>query len=386
LNEAFIKWNEYVGMHPKAAVYHRAEWLRIIAESYGHKPYFLAAYREHGGHNRNLGPLGNKRAEERLKVESLTMNSRIDNRHLVGVLPLVGMRNIIFGRSLTSIPFFDVAGVLADDAECEKMLVIEAKRIAAETRLERLDLRHAEPMPWLENNTKSDHERETAESAIRVSGNKVRMLLELPDSSEKLMKSFKSKLRNQINKPLKEGLTCSCGGLDLLEEFYRVFLINMRDLGSPVHSMRLIQSVLENFPKESQIFIVRQNKKALAGSIVLKFKTTLWNPWASSLREYSSLSPNMLLYWGMLEYAIESGLRFFDFGRSTQGEGTYRFKEQWGAKPKPLYWYTISSREEHGEISRADSKAMSRAVEMWKRLPIPVTKVLGPRIRKSISL
>jgi serine/alanine adding enzyme len=386
LKEVFTKWNEYVGKHPQAVAYHRAEWLSIIAESYGHKPYFLAAYRENGGYNQTPGSLDNRRAEEGLKVESLAMNSRMDNRHLVGVLPLVAMKNIIFGRSLTSIPFFDVAGVLADDPECERMLVFEAKRIAAESQLDRLDLRHAEPMTWLEESASSGRERETGGGVVRAAVNKVRMVLELPDSAEKLMKSFKSKLRSQINKPLKEGLAYSCGGLDLLDEFYRVFLINMRDLGSPVHSKRLIQSVLENFPAESHIFIIRQNQKPVACSIVLKFKSTLWNPWASSLREYSALSPNMLLYWAMLEYACDRGFKFFDFGRSSLGEGTYRFKEQWGAKPKPLYWYVISSKEEHGDLGGDDDKKMGVAVEMWKKLPIPITRFLGPRIRKFISL
>ncbi|MEZ5583585.1 MAG: GNAT family N-acetyltransferase [Candidatus Competibacteraceae bacterium] len=62
-------------------------------------------------------------------------------------------------------------------------------------------------------------------------------------------------------------------------------------------------------------------------------------PWASSLRKYNSLSPNMLLYWSVLEFACKKGYRIFDFGRSTPGEGTYRFKEQWGAKPVQLYWH-----------------------------------------------
>ncbi len=52
---------------------------------------------------------------------------------------------------------------------------------------------------------------------------KVRMHLTLPESADMLMKSFKSKLRNQINKPLKEGLTSRAGGVELVEDFYRVF-------------------------------------------------------------------------------------------------------------------------------------------------------------------
>lgn len=53
----------------------------------------------------------------------------------------------------------------------------------------------------------------------------------------------------------------------------------------------------------------------------------------------------MLLYWAMLEYACDQGYRQFDFGRSTPGEGTCRFKEQWGAKSHQLYWYQLSGKK-----------------------------------------
>ena len=44
--------------------------------------------------------------------------------------------------------------------------------------------------------------------------------------------------------------------LELLDDFYDVFLINMRDLGSPVHSKKLMKNVLEEFPDKARIVIV----------------------------------------------------------------------------------------------------------------------------------
>ena len=44
---------------------------------------------------------------------------------------------------------------------------------------------------------------------------------------------------------------------------------------------------------------------------------------------------------------------FFDFGRSSEGEGTYKFKKQWGAKPTPLVWYdSIEKRKTKTEPSQ----------------------------------
>ena len=161
----------------------------------------------------------------------------------------------------------------------------------------------------------------------------------------------------------------------------------MRDLGSPVHSKKLMQAVLEEFPEKSKIVMVYKDDIPLACSLIVGFKGTLANPWASALREYSRFSPNMLLYWSMLEYASDNGYTLFDFGRSSPDEGTYKFKEQWGAKPTTLHWHYISLGG--GKVNDNKTTAKSKygnAIRYWQKLPVPVTKIIGPRIRKYISL
>ena len=117
------------------------------------------------------------------------------------------------------------------------------------------------------------------------------MLLGLPKSPDELLNSFKSKLRSQIKKPVKEGLTAKTGGLEPLDDFYEVFSINMRDLGSPVHSKAFIGGVIEQFSAESRICTVYRERQPLACGIIIGFRDTLHNPWASSLREYGRLQP-----------------------------------------------------------------------------------------------
>ena len=94
----------------------------------------------------------------------------------------------------------------------------------------------------------------------------------------------------------------------------------------------------------------------------------------------------MLLYWSMLEYACENELEYFDFGRSSPGEGTYKFKEQWGAKPTPLHWHYISLNCESIDEETSEKSKFERAIRYWQKLPVPVTKIIGPMIRKHISL
>jgi serine/alanine adding enzyme len=212
------------------------------------------------------------------------------------------------------------------------------------------------------------------------------MLLRLPASSETLRKSFKAKLRSQINRALKQGFTSRVGGLELLEDFYKVFVVNMRDLGSPVHSVKLMRHCLIAFPEHARIIMVYRSTEPVAAALVIGFRNVLRNPWASSLRKYASLGPNMLLYQRMLEYACDRGYEVFDFGRSSPGEGTYRFKEQWGAVPEPLYWHYLSLDGRMLDPVDDVKAGFETAMRCWQRLPLIVTRIIGPRIRKHISL
>ena len=185
---------------------------------------------------------------------------------------------------------------------------------------------------------------------------------------------------------MKDGCEANIGGSELIDEFYRIFAVNMRDLGSPVHSKRLFVKVFEEFGDQARVFLIRKEGVAIAGSIVIGYKDTLYNPWASSMRKYSQLSPNMLLYWRMLEYACERGFAHFDFGRSTPGEGTFKFKEQWGSASQTLNWSYVLLGGGSTLVVDKEGPMFGTAVECWKRLPMFLTRVVGPRIRKHIGL
>ena len=376
-------WDSYVNSHPEATLYHLSGWKHVIGKTYGHKTYYLRAVKSdklrivtHQGnaHNNPINP---------------SKTTKPANT-LVGLLHLVHLKHFLFGNSLISIPYFDLGGILADDKDVEAALLAEAFVLGRKLKVKKLELRHKEPLSCLANRSKLppliNIEYSAVNSVFQDRSHKVRMLLKLPESSEILMKSFKSKLRSQIKKPIKEGLFAKTGGLELLNDFYHVFTKNMRDLGSPVHSKKLIQNVCEAFPDRSRIVIVYQDKQPMASSLVVGFKDTLENPWASALREHRRLSPNMLLYWTMLEYACDNGYKFFDFGRSSSNGGTYKFKEQWGAEPAPLAWDHVSFNSRSTDNAVSDKPKFGKAIRYWQKLPVSITKIFGPLIRKHIGL
>jgi CelD/BcsL family acetyltransferase involved in cellulose biosynthesis len=113
-------------------------------------------------------------------------------------------------------------------------------------------------------------------------------------------------------------------------------------------------------------------------------------PWASTLAEYNSLAPNMLLYWTIQSHLCETGARQFDFGRSTFGEGTYKFKKQWGALPVALDWREWDAQgvpERAAPVAKGGGSSLRPLVEsVWQRLPLVVANGLGGRLRRYITL
>ncbi len=176
------------------------------------------------------------------------------------------------------------------------------------------------------------------------------------------------------------------GGGELIDPFFKIFSINMRDLGSPVHSRRLFQEICGQFPESVKIGVVNHENTPVAAGLIFRFRDTVEIPWASSLKKFNKFSPNMLLYWSFIEYGCDQGFKYFDFGRSTPDEGTYRFKEQWGAFPVPLYWYTLTLNGHDIGNNRSDKSRYERLIQYWKRLPLPISNIIGPLIRKHISL
>jgi FemAB-related protein (PEP-CTERM system-associated) len=208
---------------------------------------------------------------------------------------------------------------------------------------------------------------------------KVAMILELADDSDSQLARFSAKLRSQIRRPAKEGFSCRIGGAELLADFYRVYAINMRDLGTPVYPLAFFQAVLRE-AKRHAVVVVERSSQPAAAAIVLHHRETVEVPWASSLREHNRFSVNMLLYWRCIEWALAGGARRFDFGRSTRDGGTYRFKLQWGAEPCQLVWhYWMRDAGPVPNLSPSNPK-YAAAIACWRHLPLAITNWLGPRI------
>jgi FemAB-related protein (PEP-CTERM system-associated) len=328
-------WDEYVRTTPEATVCHAFSWRFIIERCYGHSPVYLLARKE-----------GTVR----------------------GILPLFLVKSRLFGSSLSSLPFLDYAGICADTDGLADQLQCRALQLVRQCGADLLEMRQC---------------RRAVGEGVRL--DKVGMRLDIACGGAELWRSLSPKVRNQVRKAQKSGLEATVGGPEHLDEFYSVFATNMRDLGSPVHSRKFFDAMVSMFGQNVKVTLVRHGNKVLAGLICLLFKETASIPWASSLKQYNSLCPNNLAYWTTIEYVAGQGYKCFDFGRSSVNSGTYHFKRQWGAAPVQIYWQTLAPNGNTPTSLSADDFKLKFAMEMWKRLPVAVTAVLGPAVRKYIT-
>jgi FemAB-related protein, PEP-CTERM system-associated len=323
------EWDALVRRSPGWTHFHLHGWRSVIGRVFGHDCIYLAA--------------------------------RTDDGHLAGVLPLVRVKSVAFGHYLVSMPFLNYGGPLGTERAITA-LAEHAAEVARRDGVKLLELRSRAPLPV----------------RFPTSHRKITVLLDLPGDADVLWKQLDAKVRSQVRRPRKEGVTVRFGASEV-GPFFNVFSRHMRDLGTPTQPLRFFEAIAEQFPDDAWFGCAYHQGRAVAAGCALRWADEVEITWASALVEYKRIAANMLLYWSFMERAIDDGARVFNFGRCTPGEGTHRFKLQWGSRDEPLWWYDLATRPGTTTPSPKDS-GYAWGPRVWKRLPVSVATVLGPRI------
>ena len=327
------EWDDFVRLQRGWTHFHLHGWREVMRSALGHETIYLAS--------RNGGALS-------------------------GVLPLVRVRSALFGHYLVSMPFLNYGGPLGE-RDAVRALVAEAVALAEAGGAKLLELRSAQELPL----------------ELPVSHRKVTVVLDLPGDGEALMKAFPAKLRSQVRRPEKEGVTYAFGA-DQVGSFFEVFARHMRDLGTPTQGRRLFEEIARRFPEDAWFGCAWLGGRPIAAGAGFRWGTEFEMTWASALAEFNRTSANMGLYRAFMERAIAEGCTRFNFGRCTPGSGTHRFKLQWGGREEPLWWYQRTRDGEEASTPSPDHGAFSWGPRLWKRLPVGVATALGPRVVRLI--
>jgi serine/alanine adding enzyme len=326
-------WDEYVQNEELSSVYHLSGWKDLMARTFGLRSHYLLA----------------KEGDD-----------------VLGVLPLLHVKSRLSGHFLTSMP----GGMCARDLQVAAALLGRAKELVRSAGAKYLILR--------------DGQRKWDLPDLATDENHCLLVVELSADQEQVWRGLKKRARQLTSQAMRAGLEV-VNGTEIFEQLYPIYSRAMRDRGTPTLGLGFFSEILTEFPGLFEFLAVRRKDRFLGGGFVTPWRDTVYCTWGGMLRQYYDLRPNHLLYWETLKYGVEGGFHWLDFGRSRYESGTFVFKQAWGGKPRPLYQQYYLNGLTHPPAVGAGRKADPKYrvfVDLWKRLPLPVTEVLGPQLRR----
>ena len=329
------EWDGFVGEAPSATFFHLSGWKDVAERAFGHRTFYLVARR--GG-------------------------------RVTGVMPLTRIRSFLFGHSLISNAFCVHGGPLFEDENTRDRLLHEAIRIARETKADGVESRssHGAGDEW------------TARCGMYATFRRP-----IAATAEENLKMIPRKQRAMVRKGMANGLLAETD--DSAARLHHVYAESVRHLGTPVFPRRYFELLKERFASACDILVVTKDGRAVAGVMNFYFRDEVLPYYGGGTREARALAANDFMYWEVMRRACETGRKAFDFGRSKIGTGAYDFKRNWGFSPTPLtYSYCRLGAREMGALNPLNPK-FSLAIKVWQRLPLPLTKVIGPAIVRSLG-
>jgi FemAB-related protein (PEP-CTERM system-associated) len=338
-------WDDFVAAHAEATFFHRAAWPRLITAVFGHRDRSVLA---------------------------------LQDGAVVGILPLSQMRTLLFGHSLVSLPFCVYAGPLVADATAGRALLAHARSQLAATGAQALELRGLDPLPadWLD--TPADW---PVRDDLYVTFRKP-----IGHDDEANLKAIPRKQRAVVRKGIERGLTGTAGaGAADIDTLHRIYSESVRNLGTPVFPRRWFRALAEAFGDACDVVTIRDGDTPVAAVLNFYWRDEVLPYYGGGTAQARACHGNDFMYWEVMRRAAARGVRLFDFGRSKHGTGAFAFKKNWGFEPRKLaYRFHLGPGQAIPEHNPLNPK-YRLMIAAWKRLPLPVAGLLGPRLVRGLG-
>ena len=330
----FDAWNDYVHVAEDATFFHLAEWQTIFDKVLGHRTYYMLA----------------KQGSE-----------------IAGIFPLVHVKSRLFGSALISVPFSVYGSVLANDASVKAALIENAVKLGQQLKVDYVELRELQDsgLDW-----------ETKD--LYVTFRKT-----LLPTEEENFKAIPRKQRAMVRKAIDSGLTSAWDSN--IDRFYAMYSESVRNLGTPVLAKKYYQALFDIFADKCSVLTILNDDEPVSSVLNFYFKDQVLPFYGGGTTAARACKANDFMYWELMRLSVEQGIKIFDFGRSKNGAGSYRFKKHWGFEPQPLYYrFHLINATQMPDLSPVNPK-LQLAVKMWQKLPLPVSRTLGPIIARNLG-
>jgi FemAB-related protein (PEP-CTERM system-associated) len=311
---------------PGGSPFHLSAWRRAVERCFGHQPCDLLA---------------------------------IEDDEPVGVLPLMRCRSPRGRSTLLSMPYGVYGGALGTRPEVALALTRRAVEQARSERVRRLELRCVEA-PELEGLVPHDLY--------------ATVLRELPAAPEQVLASLPKKARAEARKAReRHGLQLREGPW-YLDDLVRLFHRNKRALGSPGLPRRFFAELARQLAPDVRVHAVHAGHAPVAAVMSFVWRDTLLAYYAGSAEGADrELSASNFMYMALQEWAVEQGLRRFDFGRSRKDSGAFQFKRHQGFEPLDLPYRVLLVGDRRPPSFTPSNPRTRWLRETWSRLPLWAT-------------
>lgn len=330
------RWDDFVDNCSKGTFFHLSGWKNVIETVYGHQCHFLYA---------------------------------LQNDEIVGVLPLVEQKSRLFGHALISTPFCVYGGVAAESEAVMTFLEQQAIDIAQNLAVDYLELRY----PFARKNPQL-----TQKCAHSTFG------CELAADDAAILAQVKKKQRAVIRHSLKNDLSWRVD--DDTATAYRVYSESVRNLGTPVFPAKYFDALKQEFGDQCEVLTVEHDAKPVSSVLSFYYKKQVLPFYGGGLHAARGLKSNDFMYYQLMCHSKDKhDCDYFDFGRSKDDSGAFKYKRSWGMEPAPLFYqFHLVKAQALPNLSPNNPKYQF-FIKMWQKLPVWLSNRIGPFLSKYLG-
>lgn len=333
------RWDAFVTDHPFGWLYHLSNWQNVLEQSFSQMTGHYFALLDH-------------------------------NRTIRAGLPVYDVKSYLTGRRLVSIPFASLFDPLVSDHQDFRELltaILEQFGRNGKTRIEFRTLHSYSSV---------------RDDRLNCSRFYKHHFLDLSRGPEALRKNFhRSCVRQRIARAEKSNLTLHIGSSETeLKEYYRLHMRTRKNVGRPTQPYRFFQALWRNlYPGQLlSLLLAKKEGIAIAGMILLHFKTRVSAEFAASDERYRNLSPNHFLFWEAIRLAHAKGYTVFDFGRtSPENKPLMAFKARWGAEVLDLPHFYYAQQTSGEEVPEGDPLSYQLMSRICRKAPNSLQPLIG---------
>ncbi|MEY2487567.1 MAG: hypothetical protein QOH39_3215 [Verrucomicrobiota bacterium] len=328
------EWDDLLSTHPDITIFHTSAWARVLARTYGHRPFYLHFTRRGAS---------------------------------VVLLPLMEVASRFTGSRGVCLPFSDFCAPLLFGDAMGDALLAQLLELAAERKWNHIELRGGVPAPARDG----------------VAATFYGHTLDLSGGEKALFARFNSSVQRAIRKAERSGVSVDIlQTRDAMREFYRLHCQTRRRHGVPPQPFAFFRHIQEEIiaPGCGFIALARSSARCIAAAIFFRLGSKGLFKFGASEKRHQNLRPNNIAMWEGMRYLLLNGCRSLHFGRTAPGdEGLRRFKLSWNTREESFHYVRANPISKlFVPVRQTNSSALYQ--KLFTKLPLALNMLAGKLI------